>query len=219
MVTEGRWLVEGRIGYIRVPSWDGSRFQERALELLDDMQDADGLIVDVRGNAGGSTPVAFISALMDRPWRWWAESTPMRMALFSYYAERGRSGFGDFARPHMAWPSETQPPDSLFTGALVLLVDEGCHSACEDFVMPFTDNGRAIVIGDSTAGSTGQPYVADLGDGMGVAVGAKREYFPDGRRFEGVGIAPDVRRVPTAADLRAGRDVELEAALEALGQR
>jgi carboxyl-terminal processing protease len=217
--TEGRWLEDGQVAYIRVPSWDAPRYQERALELLEEMGDAEALVVDVRGNEGGTSPIAFINALMDRPWRWWAESTPMRMALFSYYAERGRSGFGDFARAHMAWPAETLPPDSLYTGRLVLLVDESCHSACEDFAMPFKDNGRAVLIGDSTAGSTGQPYVTNLGDGMGVAVGAKREYFPDGRQFESVGIAPDIRRVPTAADLRAGRDVELEAALEVLRER
>jgi carboxyl-terminal processing protease len=217
--TEGRWLVEDQVGYIRVPSWDAPRFEQRAMELLEEMRDADALIVDVRGNQGGSSPITFVNALMERPWRWWAESTPMRMALFSYYAERGRSGFGDFARAHMAWPAEVQVPDSLYTGTLVLLVDEGCHSACEDFVMPFKDNGRAVLVGDSTAGSTGQPYVTSFGDGMGVAVGAKREYFPDGRRFEGVGVGPDIRMVPTAEDLRAGNDVELEAALEILRER
>ena len=217
--TVGRWLVEGRIGYIRVPSWDAPEFQQRAMELLETMRDAEALVVDVRGNQGGSSPITFVNALMERPWHWWAESTPMRMALFSYYAERGRSGFGDFARAHMAWPAEVQTPDSLFTGRLVLLVDEGCHSACEDFVMPFKDNGRAVLVGESTAGSTGQPYVTSFGDGMGVAVGAKREYFPDGRRFEGVGVSPDIRVVPSAADVRARRDVELAAAMDLLQSR
>ncbi len=40
------------------------------------------------------------------------------------------------------------------------------HSACEDFVMPFKDNGRAVLVGGSTAGSSGQPYVLDLGHDM-----------------------------------------------------
>lgn len=214
--TEGRWLAPGRIAYIRVPSWDKPRFQERALELLEEYEEADGLVVDVRGNSGGSTPVDFISALMERPWYWWAESTPMDLALFSYFAERGRSGYGDFERPHMGWPATVQEPDSAFLGRIVILVDEGCHSACEDFTMPFMDNGRATIVGRTTAGSSGQPYTGSLGDGMSVAVGAKREYFPDGSRFEGVGIEPDVRVEPTVADLRAGRDAELEAALEIL---
>jgi C-terminal processing protease CtpA/Prc len=36
--------------------------------------------------------------------------------------------------------------------------------------------------------------------------------LPDGGRFEGVGIRPDVEVSPTVEDLRAGGDVELEAA-------
>lgn len=214
--TEGRWIEPGRVAYVRVPSWDDPRFEERALELLEEYRDAAGLVIDVRRNSGGSTPVRLISALMERPWHWWAESTPIDFALFSYYAERGRSGFGDFERPHMAWPASVEEPDSLFLGRVVILVDEGCHSACEDFTMPFKDNGRATIVGRATAGSTGQPYSASLGDGMRVVVGAKREYFPDGRRFEGVGIEPDVRVIPTPEDLRAGRDAELEAALNLL---
>jgi carboxyl-terminal processing protease len=212
--TEGRWLEPGRIAYIRVPSWNDPRFQEKALELLEEYEGADGLVIDVRRNNGGSTPVDFTSALMERPWYWWAESTPMDFALFSYYAERGRSGYGDFERPHMGWPATAQEPDSAFLGQIVILVDEGCHSACEDFTMPFKDNGRATIVGRATAGSSGQPYTTSFGDGMGVAVGAKREYFPDGSRFEGVGIEPDVPVEPTVEDLKAGRDVELEAALE-----
>jgi carboxyl-terminal processing protease len=54
--------------------------------------------------------------------------------------------------------------------------------------------------------------VVELGDGMQAIVGSKREWFPDGGRFEGVGIRPDVEVSPTAEDLRGGRDVELEAA-------
>ena len=214
--TEGRWLEPGKIAYIRVPSWDKPRFQERALELLEEYADADGLVIDVRRNNGGSSPISFVSALMERPWHWWAESTPIDFAIFSYFAERGRSGYSDFERPHMAWPASVQEPDSAYLGRIVILVDEGCHSACEDFTMPFKDNGRATIVGRATAGSSGQPYSASLGDGMRVVVGAKREYFPDGSRFEGVGIAPDVSVEPTVADIRAGRDVELEAALKLL---
>jgi hypothetical protein len=78
------------------------------------------------------------------------------------------------------------------------------------------DNGRAIVVGETTGGSTGQPYMLDLGDGMQAIVGAKREMFPDGGRFEGVGVRPDVEVLPTVDDLRSGRDVVLEAARQRL---
>jgi carboxyl-terminal processing protease len=51
---------------------------------------------------------------------------------------------------------------------------------------------------------------------MMLFVGAKREIFPDGSRFEGVGIKPDVAVAPTADDIRHGRDEALEAARRSL---
>lgn len=215
-VVEGRWLEPGRVAYIRVGSWNDQEYRDRAMELLEQYQDAEDLIVDVRENGGGSTPVAFIAALMDRPWRWYAEASPMRLSVFANAAERGRAGFSDFRRPMMSWPASVEDADSLFTGRLAILIDAGCHSACEDFSVPFKDNGRAVLVGEATAGSSGQPYYETVEDGMRLAVGMKREYFPDGSRFEGVGVTPDIEVLPTAADLRAGHDPELEAALVVL---
>ena len=140
----------------------------------------------------------------------------MRLAVFANMAEQGRDGYSDFRRPMMSWPASVEEADSLFTGRLAILVDAGCHSACEDFAMPFKDNGRAILVGEPTAGSSGQPYYENVAEGMRIAVGTKREFFPDGSRFEGVGITPDIEVLPTAADLRAGRDPELERALAIL---
>jgi carboxyl-terminal processing protease len=214
--TTGRWIEEGTIAYIKAPSWNDPRFQVRAMEFLQQFKAARGLIVDVRGNTGGSSPITFVNALMDRPWRWWAEATTVRFGLFAYHAASGRSGFSPFAQPTMMWPSETGEGDALYTGRLILLVDERSHSASEDFVMPFKDTGRATIVGTPTAGSTGQPYREDLGDRMTYAIGTKREYFPDGSRFEGVGITPDALVTPRPDDLRRGADVELERALAIL---
>jgi len=215
-VVEGRWLVPGRIAYIRVGSWNDQEYRERAMQLLEEYRSAEALVVDVRGNGGGSTPIAFMSGLMERPWRWYAEATPMRLSTFAIASERGDSRYADFRRPMMSWPASVEKPDSLFTGRLAILIDAGCHSACEDFSMPFKDNGRAVLIGEPTAGSSGQPYYEDLGKGLQIAVGTKREYFPDGSRFEGVGIEPDLVVIPTSAAVASGRDPELERALEVL---
>jgi carboxyl-terminal processing protease len=107
---------------------------------------------------------------------------------------------------------------------LFLLVDRFCGSACEDFVMPFKDTGRGVLVGETTQGSSGNPYRADLGDGISVAVGAKRYRFPDGQPFEGVGIAPDVLVERRISSIAAGRDdvldrVQLLTASDAKGMR
>jgi len=215
--TEGRWLEPGKVAYLRVPSFFGPDFEKRAIELVHEYKDAAALIVDVRGNGGGSTPSELVAALMNRPRRWWTESTPASLPYFRLRAGEGQWQYQPFARPELVWRSSLdQPAADAYRGRLALLVDGGCLSSCEDLVMPFKDNGRAIVVGETTGGSSGQPYLLDLGDGMLALIGAKRETFPDGTRFEGVGIRPDLEVAPTAEDLRAGRDLVLEAARQRL---
>jgi carboxyl-terminal processing protease len=214
--TEGRWLEPGRLAYVRVPSFMEPQFEKRAVELVREYADAPALIVDVRENSGGSTPQELTKRLMNRPQRWWTESTPASLPYFRLRAE-GSWEYQPFGRPELLWRSSTSEPEAdAYQGRLALLVDAGCLSACEDFVMPFKDNGRALVVGETTGGSTGQPYMLDLGDGMQAIVGAKREMFPDGSPFEGIGIRPDVEASPKIDDLRVGRDVALEGARQRL---
>lgn len=213
VVTEGRWLEPGRLAYIRVPSFFDPGYEKRAIELVHQFHSAAALIIDLRDNMGGSTPSALTSLLMDRPYRWWTESTPVEMPHFRYLASQGKWEYRPFSRPELLWRSGIeQPKEGAFKGKLALLVDSGCHSACEDFVMPFKDNGRAALIGEPTGGSSGQPYILDLGHDMMIMIGAKREMFPDGSRFEGVGIKPDLEVSPSADDIRQGRDPALELA-------
>jgi carboxyl-terminal processing protease len=89
-------------------------------------------------------------------------------------------------------------------------------SAAEDFAMPFKDNGRATLVGETTQGSTGQPYIYKFDEQKLVTVGAKRAYFPDGSPFEGKGIEPDIEIKTTIEDIKAGKDTVLDYVLENL---
>lgn len=187
---DGRWLIDGKLAYVRIPSFGDPANENTALGLVRRFASAPNLIVDVRGNGGGTTPRQLIGALMNRPWRTWKQINP-------------------------AVESSTQRPDAAaYSGHLFLIVDRFCGSACEDFVMPFKDTGRAIVIGETTQGSSGNPYRMDLGHGMSIAIGAIRYRFPDGKAFEGVGIEPDVAVERRIIDIAAGRDVFLKKAQE-----
>lgn len=206
--TEGRWLKEGELAYVKIPGFGEPRFEQKALEFVRRFSGAKTLIVDVRGNGGGSTPQALTKALMGRPYRWWSEATPQTLAVLRYRREYHTNTM-------MTWGGETvEPGEPVFRGRLILLADGGCGSACEDFVMPFKDNGRATVIGERTAGSTGQPFLHDFGNGMAFVVGSIRTFFPDGSPFEGVGIAPDIELPATPEDLRNGADPVLARAVE-----
>jgi carboxyl-terminal processing protease len=204
--TEGRWITEGSLAYIKIPSFGDSSFERTALELVKRYQAARCLIVDVRGNGGGSTPWQLIGALMNRPWQTWRKSTPQRIALYEAQGEPASQ---------LQMPSQQVPAAAdAFAGRVILLVDRYTGSASEDFVMPFKCTGRAVLVGETTQGSSGQPYRLELGSGMSLMVGAVRYRFPDGSPFEGVGIAPDVPVEPRIAEVRDDVDPVLQKARE-----
>jgi len=107
----------------------------------------------------------------------------------------------------LSWYSDVkQPGSNPYHGDIYVLTDRGCFSACEGF----WSRSKIIIAPRSSVQDRREvrvrPTYQDLGDGMGVAVNTKREYFPDGATFEGVGVAPDVEVLTTIEDLRAGRD-------------
>ena len=216
--------------YLYIPPFGDPGNEEAAVEFLRQRAEAPALIIYVRGNGGGTTPVELIRALMDRPYRDWTESTALSIALFGAYrrvAELSQTeqlgdyvrgyldAFANFAHPRLDVPGTlNMPRDPVYEGELFLLADFGCASACEDFLLPFKQSGRAVIIGQRTRGSTGQPYLYEFENGMSFRVSSKRVYFPDGSPFEGVGIVPDIEVRQTAGDVKAGRDVVLDRALE-----
>lgn len=199
--------------YIRIPSFSNPKFEERAIEAVKQNMQASAVIVDARSNHGGSSPNRLTELLMDRPYRWFSEATPMRIGLFSLDDNMGQHSYA-------AWtPSLSLPIEGAYRGRVVILTNGGCFSACEDFIAPFKDNHRATIVGERTAGSSGQPAGKDLGHGMGIGVSTKRESMPDGTAFEGIGIAPDVQVPVTIKDLLEMRDAVLEKAEQLLGDR
>jgi C-terminal processing protease CtpA/Prc len=95
----------------------------------------------------------------------------------------------------------------------VVLTSVRSFSAAEDFAVAFDYAKRGTIIGEPTGGSTGQPLSFSLPGGGRARVCTKRDTYPDGKEFVGVGVQPQRVVHPTIADLRAGRDTVLEAAL------
>jgi carboxyl-terminal processing protease len=210
--TGGCWLDKG-VAYIKIPSFLSPEFEEQALVYLKEFHEAASLIVDVRKNGGGSTPRRLMRALMDRPYRWWIESSPMNVGVLAHQAQQDQDSYL-FEDSQLLWRAPTRDPEpEAYSGRVVLLVDRATWSAAEDFSMPFKDNGRATMIGEPTGGSTGQPYFHTFDNGMMFAISMKRATMPDGTPFEGVGLAPDLHIVPRREDLYAGRDPVLERAM------
>jgi carboxyl-terminal processing protease len=212
MKTEGRWLVSGSVGYIKVPTFHSIETQAAALEYLKQFHEAKTVILDVRGNPGLGIGDALQRSLMDKPYPMWSESSSMK---------------GGFLLRHIAYPEVShvttsegmiRPQEPVYAGRLIMLIDRGCTCACEDFVMPFKITKRAQLVGETTAGSFSSTNFTQFDNGMMLNIASVRHTFPDGSRFEGIGIAPDVEVEPKAQDLKAGKDIVLDKALEIANQ-
>jgi carboxyl-terminal processing protease len=212
MKTEGHWLVSRSVGYIKVPTFHSIETQAAALEYLKQFHEAKTVILDVRGNPGLGIGDALQRSLMDKPYPMWSESSSMK---------------GGFLLRHIAYPEVShvttsegmiRPQEPAYAGRLIVLIDRGCTCACEDFVMPFKIIKRAQLVGETTAGSFSSTNFTQFDNGMMLNIASVRHTFPDGSRFEGIGIAPDVEVEPKAQDLKAGRDIVLDKALEIANQ-
>ena len=208
--TEGRWLVEKSVAYIRVPSFHGIESQAQALRYLQDFHEAKTVIIDVRGNPGLGQPNVLQAALMGKPYKVWTESSAFHGGpLLRNYA----AGYPEHSTLTTSG-TILQPRDTSYTGRLILLTDRVCSCACEDFVMPFKYSKRATLVGESTAGTFSLTRHINFENGMMLNIAAVHHSFPDGSQFEGVGIAPDIAVDVTPNDLRAHRDVVLQRAIE-----
>ncbi len=187
------------IAYVKIPSFNDQELEQAAIAAVKRTETKNAIILDLRGNTGGTTPQTLLGRLMNRPFRWWSQSTPLTMGLLKY-----QGVLGEHSDVFSRWAIRSGKDG--YQGALYILVDVGCGSACEDFLISFKDNHRAVIIGETTSGSTGQPVAIDFGNGMHLAIRARRVLFADGSQFEGVGIQPDIEVQTTAEDVRSGRD-------------
>jgi carboxyl-terminal processing protease len=208
--TEGRWLTPNTIAYIKVPTFHGIDTQAQALQYLREFQSARAVILDVRGNPGLGQPTALQVALMTKPYNTWTVSSSIKggVLLRDYdaaYPERSEITTSD---------AIITPRQPVYSGKLYLLVHRGCTCACEDFVMPFKVAKRAVLVGETTAGTFSFTNFNTFENGMFLNVASIRHTFPDGSQFEGIGISPDVEVHVVPEDFKQGRDVVLSKALE-----
>ncbi len=203
------YLGEG-IAYVALNSFSSNEAPSLFGEAFDEIRQAKGLIIDVRNNGGGSTGHgnAVISYLIDEPLPGSSWKTRKYMPAFRAWGQKEAW--------HEGQGSTIQPRRNPYLGPVVVLTGPATVSAAEDFVVALHASGRARLVGEKTAGTTGQPLMIELPRGGRARICTKRDTYPDGREFVGIGVIPDVEVHPTHESIAAGRDAVLEKAVEVL---
>lgn len=204
--------LPGNVLHIELNTFNEPTAYEEFLTRFEEISKADALILDVRNNGGGNSTWGWkiLSMLTDKQFATSSWETRLYRPTFRAYG-RGEA-IHSAARNSMEAHGEI-----YYEGPVIVLTSHRTYSAAEDFTVVFDAMGRGTIVGQPTGGSTGQPISFRLPGGGSARICTKRDRYPDGTEFIGVGVQPDIEVTPAVEDVRAGRDTALERALEVLG--
>ncbi len=202
-------VLESNVGLLVLNSFNDAKIEAEFAKILPQLMTTDALIIDVRNNGGGNSGYGWniLAHLTDKPFKTSMWRTRMYRPSFRAWG-RGESW-------HQGQASEVAPLlDNPYVKPVVVLISPRTFSAAEDFAVAFDAMKRGTLIGEPTGGSTGQPLNIQLPGGGGARICTKRDSYPDGREFVGVGIQPQILVKPNLADFRADQDRVLLTALD-----
>ena len=208
-------MLPGNIAYVALNTFGTNQAAEMFEKNFDEIAKSNALIIDVRENGGGNSPVGYsvLSYLTDKPFKTWGG-----------YMRQLNSTVRAWGQPQSLSGAEIGGEISpngkkLYTKPVVVLTSPRTASAAEDFTVAYSQMKRGSIIGEPTAGSTGQPLHFSLPGGGAARVTTMRLRLRDGREFIGKGVQPDKLVSPTVADFCAGFDTVLEAAIKKLKEQ
>jgi carboxyl-terminal processing protease len=111
---------------------------------------------------------------------------------------------------------EAQPNGAARDLPLAVLVNHGTASASEIVAGALQDHERGLLIGDQTFGKGSVQNILPLSDGSSLHVTVAQWLTPNQRQITGQGLKPDVVVGRTGEDMQAGRDPQLDKAIEVL---
>ena len=180
-------LSQGRVGYVYLPNTAGAGYTYFNRYYFAQLG-KEGLVVDERFNGGGQA-ADYIVDMLDRP-------------LLNYWATRDGK---DFATPM----------GSIF-GPKAMIINEYAGSGGDALPWYFRHRGLGPLIGKRTWGGLIGIYdYPPLMDGGYVTAPRVAFWNPEGKwDVENIGVYPDIEVEMTPAEVIAGKDPQLEKAVE-----
>jgi carboxyl-terminal processing protease len=182
------------VGYFRLDMFlDAVRVLPQFQKAIEECAKCKGFVIDLRGNPGGLAVMANAFA------GWFIEANDVKLGTMY---QRG-----------VELKFAVIPRLGGFRGPVAILVDGASASTSEIFAGGMQDLKRAKVVGTRTAGAALPSVIEALPNGDLFQFAVANYVSESGRELEGVGVKPDIEVQHTLAALKAGRDRQLEAAI------
>ncbi|MEU8104927.1 S41 family peptidase [Nonomuraea muscovyensis] len=191
-------LLKDDIAYVRLAGFapDAANRVLKAISRLRTGRTLNGVVLDLRGNGGGSPEEA--------------------VRLLSAFVH-GKVTAHQCTVDGKCDTSRTDDTVELLNLPLVVLADRSCASACEHFSSAVKDLRIGRLVGTRTAGvisGPAQPYL--LSNNTGLSFPDKHHLGPNREVIDRIGVPPDHYVRLTPKDAAAGRDPALAKALNLL---
>lgn len=192
-------MLDHRIAYVRLFTFGEKTASDLRRTLTDLLaQKPVGIILDLRNNGGG-----YLNAAIDVS----SEFIKEGVIMYEVYGD-GRKITYRASGNGIA----TDIP-------LVVLINEGTASASEITAGAIQDYQRGKLVGTKSFGKGSVQSWTPLVNNQGaVRITIARWLTPQERQINGVGLSPDVEVPLTEEDLKAGRDPQLDQAIQLLLQ-
>jgi len=194
-------------------------------EWLPQLRRCKGLIIDIRGNRGGTTQVwdniayylipdtlfqtqgKYLSRNHNATYKNWGENYPQFKDFYEGISME------EIYHP----PYKNELPDSLkLHQPLVVISGYFVASASEFFLTLMKETKRATIIGEPSVGAMSEPMFFPLPGGLEAMICIKKYINPDGTQPCETGILPDIEVKRDYKDYLKGKDNVLEQALKEL---
>lgn len=191
--------------YLRIKSFVGSTGEySNASSILDTLENRDGLIIDIRDNAGGNelNGRAFAG-------RFVKEETHYKNTRI-----RDGAAWDDFTVWHKSYFQPENP--LLFDKKIILLTNRRVYSSAELFVLMMKTYPNMTIVGDTTGAASANPAHRSLTNGWKYTVSTWQAASLDYILIEDNGIPPDHFVTMSQESFEGGKDQILEKAIELL---
>jgi carboxyl-terminal processing protease len=197
-VVESR--VQDHIGYLHIQDFSSGDLPSQVRSALEDLQrqDAQALVLDLRGNPGGRLDVGTRIA---------GYLMPPETPIYDEISEHGQV------------QTVLTTGGQIWTKPIDVLIDDGTASMGEILAAALQEERGAKLFGQQTAGAVAASVVLPLKDGSAIQVTVQRIDSADGTVLNNVGIAPDVPIQDGVSENEAVVDQALVAAQADLRQR
>ena len=185
------------IGYIAVNKFlDPAYVMKTFNDALESFMEADGIIIDLRGNSGGKDAMALGMMGWLAPSKW----------VVGRLRTRGNE-----------IKMIVRPRARTYDGPVAVLTDGLTGSSAEFVAAALQEMRRACVIGTRTKGEALPAEYTTLPNGDVFLYAVADFVTGAGERLEGVGVTPEIEVALTQGSLLEGRDIVLEAAVNWIG--